>query len=196
MANNSKKIDEISVDAQANAKETVSEVIESLNKTVDDVSGNASDKVTARKVEIPTDEQIAVRSAVFGGLTWKSPRSGALYRWNNIGDTEFISFGELITMNNTSRDYLFKPLVILRDERVVEYFRLAPVYEKFSGVNDLEKLFNEGNLDKVSAAMRNIVNTGIRDIAISKIRNLRTEHKLTNIDIIRIIEKILCFDME
>ncbi len=193
MSNAKKIIDKIAAEPET---EAVPDVIESLNKTVDDIAGVSAVKAPSRKADIPLDEEIAVRSVVFGGLTWKSQRSGAYYRWNEIGETLYIPFNELITMNNTSHDFLFTPFVIFQDERVVNYFRLNSVYEKIACVNNLENLFDEGNLDEIGSALRNIVNTGMRDIAISKIRTLRGEHKLTNIDVIRLIEKILCFDMD
>lgn len=178
-------------------KETTAEVIDTLDKVVNSVSGNnAKVEAAARKVELKNEDEIAVRSVTFGGLSWVSPRTNAHYRWNEIGAIEFVPFGELVTMNNTARDFLFAPLVIVQDSRVVDHFRLNSTYEKIACIDKLEEMFNKGDLDEIGAALRSIVNTNMRDIAISKIRTLREEHKLTNIDVIRLIEKILCFDMD
>lgn len=171
-------------------------VLETINKTVDAVAGVSDEKPVSRKVNIGLDEEIAVRSVTFGGLTWISPKTNAHYRWNEIGAVEYIQFGELVTMNNTSQAFLTEPYVILQDERAVDYFRLKPVYEKIAVVNSLEELFKEGDLAKIEQALRDIRNTSMRNVAISKIKELRTTHTLNNIDIIRLIEKILCFDME
>lgn len=172
------------------------EVLETINKTVDSVAGAASDKPSTRTNKIPLDEEIAVRSVTFGGLTWISPKTNAHYRWNEIGAVEYIQFGELVTMNNTSQVFLTEPYVILQDERAVEYFRLKSVYEKIAVVESLEELFKEGDLVKIEKALRDIRNTSMRNVAISKIKELRGTHTLNNIDVIRLIERILCFDME
>ena len=179
-----------------NSAEEVSKTLETLNKTVDAVAGVSEEKIVSRKVSIPLDEEIAVRSVTFGGLTWISPKTNAHYRWNEIGAVEYIQFGELVTMNNTSQAFLTEPYVILQDERAVEYFRLKPVYEKIAVVDSLEELFKEGDLVKIEQALRNIRNTSMRNVAISKIKELRSTHVLNNIDVIRLIERILCFDME
>lgn len=171
-------------------------VLDTLNKTVDSVAGTAEEKPVSRKTNIGLDEEIAVRSVTFGGLTWISPKTNAHYRWNEIGTVEYIQFGELVTMNNTSQAFLTEPYVILQDERAVDYFRLKPVYEKIAVVNSLEELFKEGDLAKIEQALRDIRNTSMRNVAISKIKELRTTHTLNNIDVIRLIEKILCFDIE
>lgn len=178
-------------------KETTAEVIDTIDKVVNSVSSADTAKTpSSREVKLTNEEEIAVRSVTFGGLTWVSPRTNAHYRWNEIGAVEYIPFGELITMNNTARTFLFDPLVYIQDSRVVDYFRLNATYEKIACVDKLEEMFNKGDLDEIGIALRSLVNTNMRDIAISKIRTLRQESKLTNIDVIRLIEKVLCFDMD
>lgn len=172
------------------------DALDTINKTVDEVSGVSESKPASRKVDIPLEEEIAVRSVTFGGLTWISPKTNAHYRWNEIGSVEYIQFAELVTMNNTSQAFLTEPYVILQDKRAVEYFRLKPVYEKIAVVDSLEELFKVGDLDKIEKALRDIRNTSMRNVAISKIKELRGTHTLNNIDVIRLIERILCFDME
>lgn len=174
-----------------------SDILSVINDNVDKVSNTDNVKATSRTTEvtIANEEEIAVRSITFGGLTWISPRTNSHYRWNEIGAVEYIPFGELITMNNTKRQFLFNPLVIVQDERVVKYFRLQPVYEKVAQINNLEKIFNSGNRDEVEKVLKTILDVNMRDVAISRIRAMRKNGTLTNIDVIHMIEKILCFDL-
>jgi hypothetical protein len=174
-----------------------SDILSVINDNVDKVSNTDNVKATSRTTEvtIANEEEIAVRSITFGGLTWISPRTNAHFRWNEIGAVEYIPFGELITMNNTKRQFLFNPLVIVQDERVVKYFRLQPVYEKVAQINNLEKIFNSGNRDEVEKVLKTILDVNMRDVAISRIRAMRKNGTLTNIDVIHMIEKILCFDL-
>lgn len=174
-----------------------SDILSVINDNVDKVSNTDNVKATSRTTEvtIANEEEIAVRSITFGGLTWISPRTNSHYRWNEIGAVEYIPFGELITMNNTKRQFLFNPLVIVQDERVVKYFRLQPVYEKVAQINNLEKIFNSGNRDNVEKVLKTILDVNMRDVAISRIRAMRKNGTLTNIDVIHMIEKILCFDL-
>ena len=176
---------------------TTAAVIELINNNVDSVSSEEAiiTKSRARDNSIPTDEEIAVRSITFGGLTWISPKTNAHYRWNEIGEVEYITFGELITMNNTSREFLVNPYVILQDERVVNYFRLQPIYEKVAQINNLRDVFNSGDMRKVESVLNTIMDVNMRDVAISKIRDMREKGELVNYDIIKKIEKILCFDL-
>lgn len=171
------------------------EVINSVNKSIDDVSNVKEDKKVSRRAEIPHDEEIAVKSATKGGLNWVNPVTNAYYFWNDIGYVEYIPFGDLITLNNNKPVFLREPLVVLDDPRVIDYFRLGGLYEKVSVVNSLQELFEEGDVAKVEKALRDIRNTNMRNVAMSKIKELRESHALNNIDIIRLIEQILCFDV-
>ena len=174
-----------------------SDVLSLINESVDTIADNYKTEATSRvnDITIANEEEIAVRSITFGGLTWISPRTNSHYRWNEIGAVEYIPFGELITMNNTKRQFLFNPLVIVQDERVIKYFRLQPVYEKVAQINSLEKIFNTGNRNEVEKVLKTILDVNMRDVAISRIRAMRQNGTLTNIDIIHLIERVLCFDL-
>ena len=89
---------------------------------------------------------------------------------------------------------MFDPLVILLDEQAAKYFRLDAVYKNFACVNELENLFAEGDLEKIESALNKIKMTKMRNVAISKVRSLYDDGVLTNIRIIKLVEKILCFD--
>ncbi len=170
--------------------------IDAISKVIDDVSGVKEDEKPVMQNEIGLNERIAVRSVTYGELVWISPKTNAHYCWKDIGSVEYIQFDELVTMNNTSQAFLTQPYVILKDERAVEYFRLGSIYEKIKVVDELPALIKEGDLSKIEKALGDIRSTNMRNVAISKIKELRRSRVLNNIDVIRIIEKKLCFDME
>lgn len=186
---------ETAAETESEKKSDMAEVINSVNKSIDDVSNVKEDKKVSRRAEIPHNEEIPVKSATKGGLSWVNPVTNAYYFWNDIGYTEYMPFGDLITLNNNKPVFLREPLVVLDDPRVIDYFRLGGLYEKVSIVNSLQELFEEGNMVKIEQALRDIRNTNMRNVAMSKIKELRESKLLTNIDIIRLIERILCFDV-
>lgn len=176
-------------DSVAKSIDAISEVVNSMSR----------EEVTAEevgaKVKPSNDKEIPVKSVTFGGLTWISSKTNSHYRWNEIGAIEYIPFGELVTMNNTAREFLFDPLVILLDKDAAKYFRLDAVYKNFACVDALEKMFEAGDLDEIESALNKIKMTNMRDVAISKICTLYKDDKLNNIKIINLVEKILCFDL-
>lgn len=184
-------------EAKVNETPSTSSVLSMINESVDAVASQVTVKASSRKQEevISSDEEIAVRSITLGGTTWVSPKTNAHYRWNEIGAIEYIPFGELVTMNNTKRAFLFKPMVILLDERAIRYFRLQETYEKVAQIHNLKEVFDKNNLVEISKVLDTIIRVNMRDVAISKIRDMRKNGELTNIDIIQLVEKKLCFDL-
>ena len=182
---------------EKDAEKSTSDILNLINESVDSLTSDVTIKASSRKQEetISSDEEIAVRSVTLGGTTWVSPKTNAHYRWNEIGAVEYIPFGELVTMNNTKRNFLFKPMVILLDERAIKYFRLQDTYEKVAQIHNLKNIFDTGDLTKVSKVLDTIVRVNMRDVAISKIRDMRRTGELTNIDIIKLVESRLCFDL-
>lgn len=185
------------VDRTENTTDSTVSVLGLINESVDSIASNVTVKASAREQEesISSDEEIAVRSITLGGTTWISPKTNAHYRWNEIGAIEYIPFGELVTLNNTKRSFLFKPMVIVMDERAVKYFRLQETYEKVAQIHNLKDVFSTNDLTKISKVLDTIIRVNMRDVAISKIRDMRKTGQLNNIDIIQLVEKKLCFDL-
>lgn len=180
-----------------NAESDTASSISELTAVIESCApGGVTDKTGVINRNIEPNRVVEVMSVTFGGLTWISEKTKSHYRWNSIGDIENMTFDELVVMHNMSRDFLFTPYVIVRDPEVAEYFRLNAVYKEFAYVNKLETLFNESDMVKIEEALNKIKRTNMRNVAISKIRALKENGKLTNIYIIRLIQKILCFDLD
>lgn len=176
---------------------TKSSVLDLINESVDSVASDVSKSTAVRKQKeiIDSLEEIPVRSITLGGTTWVSPKTNAHYRWNEMGAIEYIPFGELCTLNNSKRNFLYKPMVIVMDERVIEYFRLQDTYEKVAQIHNLKRVFATRDEVEISKVLDTILRVNMRDVAISKIRDMRKSGELVDIDIINLVEKKLCFDL-
>ena len=116
-------------------------LLDSIASAIDDLDDSADEKVE-EIVDLPMDTTINVKSICFGGLTYKSPSTNAVFRWNQIGSIQPMTIAEINEMNNYKSDFLRKPLVILMDERAVKKFRLTSVYENVAKINNLTAVFN------------------------------------------------------
>lgn len=172
-------------------------ILELINESVDSVTSDVSQSTAVRKKKEVIDslEEIPVRSITLGGTTWVSPKTNAHYRWNEMGAIEYIPFGELCTLNNSKRNFLYKPMVIVMDERVIEYFRLQDTYEKVAQIHNLKNVFETRDVVEIARVLDTILRVNMRDVAISKIRDMRKNGELVDIDIINLVEKKLCFDL-
>lgn len=169
-------------------------LVESISEAIDDLEDSSGGDVTP-VVELPLDTVIGVKSITFGGLTYKSRATNAIFRWNQIGAVEYMTVSDLIDMNNYKSEFLRKPLVILMDERAIKRFRLTPVYENVAKINNLTAVFNS-DLQTIERVIDDALRVNMRDVLISKVRQMYKNKKLVDINIIDLLEKKLHFDLK
>lgn len=189
LAKEDKKLQNVS---ELNTNDTTS-LLESISDAIDDLGESATDTIT-ESISLPLDEVIPVKSITFGGLTYKSRSTNAIFRWSQIGSIEYMTVADLNEMNNYKNDFLNKPLVVLLDDRAVKKFRLMSVYEEIAKINDLKTIFNS-DLKTIESAIDNALLVGMRDILISKVRQMVESKTLVDINVIRLLEKKLLFDL-
>lgn len=187
-ASNKKTAAEPVTSEAAGTEETINKIVSSIG----DIAGPAKE-VAPNAVSISRDKEVICRSIRFGGLVYRSEKSGAKFRWPRMGAVETMTFAELQEMHNNKRAYLEKPYLIVDDPDVVRYFRLDETYRKVAQIDDLQDILTKdiGSIDKVLDV---ILQVGMRDVAISKMRYMRKIGTLTNIDVIKHLEKRLQFD--
>ena len=172
---------------------SASSLIDSISDAIDEMDEASDDNYLSEEVDLSLNESIPVKSITFGGLTYKSRSTNAIYRWNQIGAVEYMTVAELNEMNNYKRAFLNKPLVILLDERAIKKFRLQKVYENVAKISNLKQLF-KSDLGTISRTVQNAIDVNMRDILISKVRQMIKNKSLTDINVIKLLEDKLKHD--
>ena len=185
--------DKIQEENEEVEEENKGSLLDSITSAIDDLEDSTGGDVEPI-VDLPIDTLICVKSITFGGLTYKSKTNNAIFRWNQIGAVEYMTVGQLNEMNNYKTDFLRKPLVILLDERAIKKFRLTPVYENVAKINNLTAIFNS-DIDTISKVIDDALRVNMRDILISKVRQMYKNKKLKDIEVIRLLEQKLQFDL-
>ena len=171
-------------------------VIEEITNIVSDLEEFEEIETVDETIEdIGLDEEVTCMSITFGGLNYTSPVTGAKYKWYNIGDVQSLTVRELIAMNNSKPIFLNKPWIVLKDHRAVNKFRLLSKYEEVANISQLKKLFDSGDINLIKETIESALNNGMRDVVISKIRNMYKNGSLNNTHIIKILEERLRFDI-
>lgn len=182
--------DETTIENIAEPKSTLGSIIDAIDDLEESDSYNTSEVIE----DLPIDTVIPVRSITFGSLIYKSRSNNATYIWNEIGAVEHMTVAAITEMNNYNIDFLRKPMVILLDERAVKHFRLTEVYENVAKINNLKQLF-KSDLETISHTIDSVLEVGMRDILISKVRTMYKKKVLTDINVIHLLEKKLQFDL-
>ena len=105
-----------------------------------------------------------------------------------------MTIAQLNEMNNYSSEFLRKPMVILLDERAVKKFRLTSVYENVAKINNLTALFRS-NMKTIERVIDDAINVNMRDILISKVRQMYKNKKLVDVNILRLLQDKLQFEI-
>ena len=191
--------DEDITENKADEKEEIyskESVIGSINDIVSDLEDfEESDERDDTIEDIGMDEEVPCMSITFGGLIYTSPITGATYKWHKIGDVEYLSMKELVSMNNSKPVFLNRPWIILQDVRAINKFRLMSKYEEVAKVNQLKKLFATGDTKQISDTIDSALKSGMREVVISKVRTMYNNGVLTNTHIINLLEEKLRFDI-
>lgn len=171
-------------------------VIGAINDIVTDLEDfEESDEQDDTIDDIGMDEEVPCMSITFGGLVYTSPITGATYKWHKIGDVEYLTMKELISMNNSKPVFLNRPWIILQDIRAVNKFRLMSKYEEVAKVNQLKKLFATGDIKLIESTIESALKSGMREVVISKVRTMYNNGVLNNTHIIRLLEEKLRFEI-
>lgn len=168
-------------------------ILDAIAETIDELDESVDDKDDyVDKLDL--DTSIPVKSITFGGLTYRSRSTNAVFRWNQIGAIQYMTVAELNEMNNYKSAFLNKPLVILMDERAIKKFRLMPIYENVAKLNNLKDVFNS-DMQTIERVIDDALRVNMRDILISKVRQMYKTKKLVNINILRLLQDKLRFDI-
>lgn len=169
------------------------DLIGTINSAIDDLDDSVSSQLE-EIVTLPDSTIVPVKSIVYGGLIYKSKTTNALFRWNQIGAVQNMTIAQINEMNNYKQDYLTRPLVILGNTDAMKMFRLTPIYEKVAKINNLSSVFSS-DLSTIERTIDDALKVGMRDVLISKVRQMYTNKKLTDINVIKLLERKLKFDL-
>lgn len=179
--------------ATPNNKQNIIGAINDIVSELDDFE--ESDEIDKTIAEIGMDEEVPCMSITFGGLVYTSPITGAIYKWHKIGDVEYLTMKELISMNNSKPVFLNRPWIILQDVRAINKFRLMTKYEEIAKINQLKKLFSNGDITAIENTIDSALKSGMREVVISKMRNMYNNGTLNNTHFIRLLEEKLRFSI-
>ena len=175
-------------------KENIVESITDIISDLDDYEDSEERDETLE--DIGMEEEVPCMSITFGELIYTSNITGATYKWQKIGDVEYLTMKELTSMNNSKPIFLNRPWLILQDVRAINHFSLMSKYEDVAKINQLKKLFASGNTKLITETVDSALKAGMRDVLISKIRTMYNNKVLNNTHIIKLLQEQIRFDID
>ena len=178
--------------AEVASVENTEATIAVADKNMDDVKKEEkiSKEVDTRPLE--DSDEIDVISLV-PNVSYKDNKTGDMYEWDRAGHVELMTFETLKNMWRNHKGYFknmwLKPL----DDRVIVKLGLVKTFEKYDFLMD-ETNYTKKNGSILCEAISDAPN-GLKYSIVNKIKDLIVNGKVTDINVIRTLEKHLNIDL-
>ena len=145
------------------------------------------------KVEpLGDSDEIEVVSLV-SNVSYKDSKTLDMYEWHEVGHTEPMTFETLKNMWRNNKGYFKNLWLKPMDDRVINKFGLTKTFEKYEYLMDGSN-YTKSNIEAICDAIRTTPN-GLKFAICNKIKNLVINGELTDIFVIRELEKRLDIDL-
>ena len=140
------------------------------------------------------ENEVVIRSVSMGTVGFQSRKTGMFYKWVNFGDTEVLTVGEILEMENSSKDFLHTPYLVVEDDEVNEALGLFDVKDDVEVFDDIET-FLELSSKEIKEHLSKLDKTYLRNVG-GKIQQAIDDGILTDVRKIREIEKLMKADFK
>lgn len=168
---------EVTTDTVAVEKDV--EVKKKVRKTVD-----VNSLVDSDEIEV---------ISLISNVSYKDSYTNDFYKWEEVGHIEFMTYETLRNMWRNHKDYFRNLLLKPLDKRVVAKFGLTSTYEKYEFLMD-ESNYTRNNIDRLCEAI-SATPTGMTFAIFNKIKDLVVAGNISDIVVIRALEKHLDLDL-
>ena len=163
--------------------DTVTEMNEETTKTT---------KKSIKAQPLEDSDEIEVVSLV-PNVSYKDRKTLDMYDWREVGHIEQMNFDILKNMWRTDKGYFKNLWLKPMDDRVINKFGLTKTFEKYEYLVDGSNYTKE-NIKAICDAIKETPN-GLKFSICNKVKNLVVDGELTDVFVIRELEKRLQIDL-
>lgn len=146
------------------------------------------------KEELLKDSDEIEVMALIPNVSYRDTSTSDFYEWENVGDVEYMTVDALTRMRRNHRGYFEDMCLKPNDERVIKKFGLGRFYENhdiFMDASNYTKDKIADTLNKFSTIRSNSMKLSI----VNKIKDMVESGEISNVGVIRTIEKRLDIDL-
>lgn len=172
-------------------KATNTDTVEKEEIVSEDIVFSNKAKVTKPVALLDTDEIEVV--SLIPNVSYKDSKTNDMYEWDDVGHVEVMTVETLKNMWRNHKSYFRNMWLKPNDNRIIKQFGLTSNFEKY------EYLMDESNYtrDKISDICDAISSTpnGLKFSICNRIKSLIQEGKITDVSVIKALEKYLGLDL-
>ena len=173
---------------------TIETVVEEIDKTISkpaEEMNEIKEKVIKEKPLQDSDE-IEVISLV-PNVSYKDSRTLDMYKWDEIGHVELMTFETLKHMWRNNKGYFRKMWLKPNDARVINKFGLTTTFEKYEYLMNSSN-YTKKNIKDICSAISDTPN-GLKMSIFNKIKNMVVSGDVSDVTVIKTLEKHLNTDL-
>lgn len=151
------------------------------------------DEKKSVKIEpLKDSDEIEVVSLV-SNVSYKDSKTLDIYEWDKIGHVEYMTFDTLKNMWRNNKGYFKNLWLKPKDERVIKQFGLIKTFENYEYLMNGSN-YTSKNIAAICDAIKQTPN-GLKISICDKVKSLVVNHEITDIIVIRELEKRLHIDL-
>lgn len=159
-----------------------------VTKTVNKPEVEVGERVI-RQEDFNLDRRIPVKSAAYGKLIYRDPRTQLKYTWTEMGQVEYMTLGELQTMRNAKPKYFEENWIEIGDDAVLEWLNAKKFYKNSISIDEFESLFEKSpdQIEKIVTKMPK----GQKESLKLRAKELIETEAIDSMKVIKALEKAL-----
>lgn len=178
------------------ARTATKSTVENINdvNTVEEMNEKET-KITKKSANVEPladSDEIEVISLV-SNVTYKDSKTLDTYEWREIGHVEYMTFETLKNMWRNNKGYFKNLWLKPNDDRVINKFGLNRTFENYEYLMDGSN-YTKKNIGAICDAIKATPN-GLKWSICDKVKSLVVSGEITNISVIRELEKRLRIDL-
>lgn len=153
---------------------------------------NVNENKIVKSKELNDYDEITVVSLI-PNVSYKDSKTLDMYEWDEIGHEECMTFETLKNMWRNHKGYFKNMWLKPCDDRVINKFGLTKTFKDYEYLMD-ESNYTKKNIDAICQSISSTPSELKRSIC-NKIKDLVVKEKLTDISVIKKLEKHLHIDL-
>lgn len=164
--------------------------IEATNDSDAYLSNEAKDEMPK---ELSGSDEVEIVSLI-PNVSYYDKATGDRYEWEYAGDVEYMTVDAVQRLRRNARGYFEDMCIKPNDERVIKKFSLGRYYSQYDYLMDSDNYTKE-NIDYVLDRFSSIRSNSLKSSVVNKIKSMISDGELSDVSVIRSIEKRLDIDL-
>lgn len=147
-----------------------------------------------KNVEKPLDKEDVIKVvSLIPNVSYKDKKYGDIYRWEKAGEIVEMTFDVINYMHQNHKTYFKSMWIKPLDSRVIKKFGLEPTYRDYDFLMDAYN-YTRKNVKEICDSIRKTPQS-LKFAICNKIKNLVSSGEVSDIHVLREIEKSLNIDL-